>query len=126
MTPDPLTPVLRLTFAGQEADEMIAPLGRLQRLILKYPFAAQALFSALVAEGRRFAQTKEGERLRAEIAESELLERCQTVFQFVTHNVLEERAPDGLPSALLDAFIGVARRADLESLLRRFLANGEP
>ncbi|WP_437714795.1 hypothetical protein WMF45_50900 [Sorangium sp. So ce448] len=105
---------------------MIALLGRLQRLILKYPFAAQALFSALVAEGRRFAQTKEGERLRAEIAQSELLERCQTVFQFVTHNVLEERAPDGLPSALLDAFIDVARRADLESLLRRFLANEEP
>jgi hypothetical protein len=96
-------------------------LARVQRLIVKYPFAAQALFSAFVAEGRRFAQTPEGRALKADLAGSELLERSRTVFQFVTHNVLEERAPEGLPSALLTAFMEAARTFDLEPMLRRFL-----
>ncbi len=102
-------------------DDLLALLSRAQRLILKYPFAAQAIFSAFVAEGRRFAETPEGSALRDELARSELVERCRVVFQFVTHNVLEERPSPGLPSAILDAFVEAARTADLESLLRRFL-----
>ncbi len=103
-----------------EADPLLAILGQGQRLILKYPFASQAIFSAFVAEGRRFAETPEGARLRAELAGSELLERCRTAFQIVGHNLLEERRPSGLPSVLLHAFVSVARTANLESLLRRF------
>jgi|ERR1700687_208418 len=73
--------------------------------LLKHPVAAQALFSALVAEGRRFAQTSEGQRWREALADSELVRRGRALWESSVLNFLEDAPDVTLPSAISDAIV---------------------
>ncbi len=88
-----------------------------QRLLLQHPAAAQALFRALVREGRTHAQTPEGAALRAQVARSELLRRGRVIWEGVTLNILEEEGDGALPSSLVEAFMAAAAHPDAEALL---------
>lgn len=100
-------------------DELAALLRSAQRLLIRYPAAAQAVFRAFVAEGRAFAATPEGSRLREELAGSELVRRGRVVWEVGTLNLLEEHADTVLPGKLLDAVVQLAGTAELEPLLSR-------
>lgn len=107
--------------AGEEDDELAVLLRELRWTIIKHPIAARAGFRALVAEGRRYAQTAEGERWRARLAESALIRRGRSVWELATCNMLDEDGTRALPTQLIDAFCHAATISDLEpQLAKRF------
>jgi hypothetical protein len=110
--------VPRIALRDPEAEEIRA-LRAAQLLLLKYPVAGQAAFSALIAEGRRFAETPEGHRWERRLARSSLLHRARLVWEITTLWMLEEDPPHRLPSAYLDALFMAASSEELEPLLDR-------
>ena len=109
-----------------EEDELLGVLRSAQAALLEHPVAAQALFRALVAEGRRYARTPEGARWREALRGSELVQRARVVWEVGTLNVLEEDPEVVVPSRVLDAIARAAARDDLEPLLSRLFGWGPP
>lgn len=106
-------------FEVREEDALLSALRQAQRLILRYPVAAQALFAAAVAEGRAYAETPEGAALRERLKGSELIRRGRVVWEVGTLNVLEEEPATVLPSKVMDALAKAASVPDLEPMLTR-------
>jgi hypothetical protein len=102
--------------AGDE--ELAAVLRKLQGLLLQYPVASQATFSALVAEGRRFATTPEGAEWKAALAGSELVRNGRQLWDALALDRVEEDASTVVPSAYLEALFQGAASPELERLLR--------
>jgi hypothetical protein len=104
------------------ADEEIAALLRqLQRLIVRYPFAAQPLYSALLSEGRQFAATAEGQVWQARLAQSAMMQKARVVWDVTTLNVLEDDPNAIVPSKLLEAFVSASTKPDFERRLATLL-----
>lgn len=100
-------------------DELHRQLRQLQYLILRYPVASQALFAALVAEGRQYAATDEGARWAAALTRSPAIERARVVWDVSTLRMLEDDPNTIVPSALLDGFIRAVGVEELEPFLSR-------
>ncbi len=84
---------------------------RARRAVLGNPGAARRLHDLLVAEGRRYADTPRGGRLRDGLAASESVENLRRVWEMVSLNALGgPAAPSGTPDAwadlLVDALVG--------------------
>jgi len=94
-------------------DPLLRVLEQASLTLLQHPLAAQAAFSALLAEGRRFAQTPEGKRWEAVLRRSELVRRGGALWEFSVLNTLEDGGASTLPSALFDAIVQAAGRDDL-------------
>jgi hypothetical protein len=82
-----------------------------RRAVLGNPAAARGLHDLLVAEGRRYANSPRGARLRDGLVASEAVENLRRVWEMVSLNVLGgPAAPNGAPDAwadlLADAVIG--------------------
>lgn len=97
-----------------------------RRAVLGNPAAARRLHDLLVAEGRRYAATPRGARLRDALATSEAVENLRRVWEMVSLNVLDgpaaaNAAPDAWADLLADVVIG----HDLdESILARLRPEG--
>jgi hypothetical protein len=109
---------------GEPEDDLAALLRKAQLLIIKYPLAAQAVFRAFVAEGRRFGETAEGQRWREELRGSDLVRRGRVVWEVGTLNVLEEESESALPSKLVDVFVRATAVRALEPFLSRIFEPG--
>lgn len=97
----------------------------LTRAIVKHPIAAQAAYRALVREGRAFAETAEGRRLRDQLAGSELVARLRTTWQLVTLGALaDDAAPGAIPSVVIEALVQAALRDRFEDRLHDALLPG--
>lgn len=75
------------------------------RFVLAHPAAAQALFEALVAEGRRVAGTPGGRRLRDALARSELVARARALWDESALSMLEDAPGVVLPGGIRDAML---------------------
>ncbi len=81
---------------------------QLQGAVMKHPLAAQSLFSALIAEGRAFEETAEGQVWRERLKGSELMHRARLALDLPGLSLLT-RAPEGaLPSGYVDALFLMA------------------
>jgi hypothetical protein len=100
-------------------DPLIDILRAASRLVLTHPVAAQAAFSAVVAEGRRFAQTAAGRRWKEVLAASPLIQRGSALWEGSVLSLLEDDPATILPSAILDAVVLATQRNDLLSVLQR-------
>ena len=83
----------------------------LRRGVLGNPAAARGLHDLLVAEGRRYAASAEGARLRDALAASEAVENLRRVWETATLNVLDgpaaqNAAPMAWAELLADVVIG--------------------
>ncbi len=109
------------TQRAQDEAQVGQAIEQAQRMLITHPIAAQAIFRAFVAEGRRHAQTPQGAALKAQIEDSELVRRGRVVWEGVTFNMLEEaqHATTFLPSALLDALVAATAHVDVDQLLER-------
>jgi len=105
-------------------DEVGRLLRALQRLLLKYPVASQAMFTALVAEGRLFAATEAGQGWRQRLAASPLIRRGRVVWDETSLRMLEEDPATVIPSAVVDAFVHAAVMDGLEPFLSRLFEEG--
>jgi hypothetical protein len=106
-----------------EGDRVERVLGRLRDAVLRHPAATQAAFSALVAEGRRFARTEDGAALADALAGSELLARGRMIWEVLTMSAFVE-GEDGLPSVIIDELARAASNGSLESVLSRVFERG--
>lgn len=100
-------------------DELHDLLAQLQLAIVSHPIAAQALFRALVAEGRAFATTPEGQRWAAMLVDSPLIQRGRMVWDVTTLRMLDDDPDTVLPSTLMDAFVKTTAKEVLEPFLSR-------
>ncbi len=102
--PDAWSDMPRLRLRTPE-DPLARALRAASEFFLKHPLAAQALFTALVAEGRRFAQTPEGRRWRAGLAQSELVRRGRALWEGSLLNMLDDDPDAVMPSSVFDALV---------------------
>ncbi|HZI02531.1 MAG TPA: hypothetical protein VEZ71_00825 [Archangium sp.] len=114
-----LPPVERPEAGTAEEGEQVEVLRRLQGLLLQHPLSAQAAFSALLAEGRRFAATPEGAAWKTALAGSDLVRNGRLLWDVLSLNLLEEESSTVVPSSYLEALFRAAASPDLEALLRR-------
>jgi hypothetical protein len=117
---DPVGSLLELLVA-EPSDELARLLFELRLLVLKHPLAAQAAVRTLVAEGRSFGATEEGQAWRARLEHSELVRRGAGIFELGTLGMLDPDSDAVLPTQLIDAFARAASRRDLEEAIARRL-----
>lgn len=106
------------------ADEIIGLLNDAQMAILKYPTAAQAAFSAVVREGRRYAETDEGKAWLDALSTSGLMRRARWLWETTSLNMLQEDESTIVPSTYLEALLRAAEVPDMEELLGRVKGMG--
>lgn len=104
--------------------EVLEVVRRLQLLLLAHPAAAQALFSALVTEGRRYARTSDGAQWLDRLTDSQLVRRARVLWDVSTMKMLEEDASRILPSTYVESFARAARAQPTEPLLRALFDAG--
>ena len=112
-----------------ERDEQIdRAIQQLSRAVVKYPLAAQAAYSALVREGRAFAATDEGRRIRSQLAGSELVARLRTAWELLTLGMLRDGTSAGvLPSVLVEALVQAVFRNRFEARIHEaMVTRNEP
>ncbi|BCZ25389.1 hypothetical protein MYSE111917_19365 [Mycobacterium senriense] len=97
-----------------------------RRAVLGNPAAARRLHDLLVAEGRRYAATPRGARLRDALVASEAVENLRRVWEVVSLNVLDgPAAPNAAPDAWADLLADVVIGHDLDdSILARLRPEG--
>ncbi len=105
-------------------DPLAEFLSEVSLLLVKHPIAAQAAFAALLAEGRRFATTPEGERWKAALAGSELVRRGHALWEGSLLKVLEDSSEAVMPTAILEAIVQAISRQDITDLLHKVLGHG--
>jgi hypothetical protein len=99
---------------------LVELLQQAERALLTHPLAAQAGFSALVAEGRRFASTPEGAALATALTSSPLIAGLRRLWETTTLNMLEENPLSIVPTMYVEALFRAAKSTDLEDVLRAF------
>jgi hypothetical protein len=99
----------------EAADETLKRLTEAQRVLVKYPIAAQAAFAALVREGREFSKSEEGAKWRSTLARSPMFAKARTMFEGLAGGMVNDSGSP-LPSTYLHAFVRALDR-DLESVL---------
>ena len=119
MKPADEIPRIRLKREIDAPSELLADL---RRVILAEPAAAQAIYSSLIAEGRRFAATPEGKLQLEALRSSVLVQRARLALELSAAWMLEEEAATVGPASLLDALFLSAAEPDLELKLDKLFA----
>jgi hypothetical protein len=101
----------------QDQEPLLGLLRAGQDLLWRNPTAARTLIQALVAEGRRFAQTPEGEHLKSTLASSDLVERGRMIWQAFGLDAFIGEDPSTTPSDWLELVLETFQNSDLESTL---------
>jgi hypothetical protein len=99
--------------------EVIETLYAVQHAILRHPMVIQAAFSALVAEGRRFAATGEGAALHDRLRRGASADRARMIWEMLTTNGFVERPTHVLPTVFLERLVRSLAVEPLEPLLSR-------
>jgi len=97
-------------------------LGELQQFVLQHPVAAQKIFAALVAEGRKYAATPAGARRARALAAMPAMARARQFWESSLAGVLEEGNETVLPSSYVEIVMQGARLASPETLLSKIPA----
>jgi hypothetical protein len=105
--------------ADADEESIRLALTQVHRSIFKYPIAVQAAFSALVAEGRRFAQTPEGQQWRTRLTQAEETGRARMLWEVLSLGSFTEHNDSPLPSVLVDTLVHTLRTKKLEPLLAK-------
>jgi hypothetical protein len=101
----------------ESEDELGDVLREAQLAVLRHPTVAQSILRAVLAEGRRFAETPAGRRWRLRLAGSELVRRGQVAWERSALGMLEEQSATVLPSMLLDAMVTALASGELPPIL---------
>jgi hypothetical protein len=112
--------MMRATPAPEEA-QLMSALEAVHRAIFKYPMAIQAAFGALVAEGRRYAQTEDGAILCDRLARAREMGRARLLWDVLSLSAFTEQSEGPLPSVFADTLVRALRSRHLEPLLSKVL-----
>ena len=96
-----------------------------QRAVLGNPVAARGVWDLLVAQGKRYAQTPEGARLRDALVASDAVDQLRRVWEAVSLNALDGPAgPSGVPDAWAELLVDAATGARDRRVGAREAASG--
>jgi hypothetical protein len=110
--------------AKESSRELEALLESTRAAVFRHPIAVQAAFAALVAEGRRYAETEEGAELLEGLLRSPTLSRLRVAWEVLTMSAFVEKPEGALPSVFLDTLMRGLKVTALEPLLARLLERG--
>ena len=110
-------PTRKRNGASPHEDLLAAILVQSRRWVVQYPVLAQAVYAALVAEGRRYGRTPEGARWAQALNRSQTVRRSRPLFEAVTTNMSEDAQNAVLPSTLLQAVRELGTTTRLEAWL---------
>lgn len=108
-----------------EADELFALLEQARVFLLRHPIASQAVFTALVGEGRRFAATERGAAWARTLAHAPAMTRAREVWEATSLNLLTADEQAVLPSTWVEALLRAVELPELDRLLTRLHAGRE-
>lgn len=100
-------------------DDVVETLYELQDALLRYPMVVQRVFSALVAEGKRFAETPEGAALRDRLLASRSTASARLIWELLTAHSFTEDPFAVLPSAFVDRLVRLIAVRGVEPLVSR-------
>ncbi|MBX3203776.1 MAG: hypothetical protein KF764_01845 [Labilithrix sp.] len=106
--------VIRLPELLEEEEVVANVVAQGQRWLIKHPVAAQAIYRALVAEGRKFAETDEGGAWRARLEASPAIRRLRPLWEAATLNVLEADGDAVIPSQLIELVAQALSHTNIE------------
>lgn len=112
---DDALPTVQLSAPDSTADLLL----RLQAMVIKHPAASQAVFRALVAEGRAFSRTPEGQEWKRRLQNSVLLHRARLILDLPGISMLEHDSGDAIPSSYIDAVFMFAASDDAGEVLNQ-------
>lgn len=102
----------------ESGDAVRRLLQAISRVVLQHPAVAQELFQLLVAEGRAFVATEEGQALRRALADSDLVRHGRALWESSSLNILEDAPGVVLPSAMVDGLVHLLGRPDFLTRLQ--------
>lgn len=111
-------PKLRIR-PGDEA--LREELRELQALITRHPRVTRAIVAAFAAEGRAYARTAEGRRLRQALARSPAVQRLRTLWDAFGLERYARAASSVTPGRWVGVLAAAAQSAALEEILSRLL-----
>lgn len=92
------------------------------RILLAHPVATRRAFAALVAEGRTYAATPEGQKLHHRLLHSARVQQASRLFRALSMGMLNaEKTTTRLPSSYLDNLLRVVNSKKLESMVGNLL-----
>jgi hypothetical protein len=111
--------------SSSEADELLALLEQARVFLLRHPIASQAVFTALVGEGRRFAASERGAAWARTLAHAPAMTRAREVWEATSLNLLTDDDQAVLPSTWVEALLRAVELPELDRLLARLHVGGE-
>ncbi|MFV8750947.1 hypothetical protein ACNOYE_10420 [Nannocystaceae bacterium ST9] len=109
-----------------ELEQLLALLEQARVFLLRHPIASQAVFTALVGEGRRFAASERGAEWARTLAQAPAMTRARAVWEATSLNLLSADEQAVLPSTWVEALLRSVELPELDRLLARLHAGGEP
>jgi hypothetical protein len=97
--------------------QLTAAVASAHRLLLVHPVAAKSAFSALVAQGRRYARSESGQELRNKLARSPQVRKASLLWRSLSQGMLCEHEPGELPETYLDNLLRLVELPDLVAVL---------
>ena len=97
-----------------------------QHILIKNPQAARTILQAFIAEGRRFAETEEGQVWQDVLSRSELAKRSRLLWDAYSLDALVDVETDTklLPQTWLDVLTAAVSSPDLETILSTLVVEG--
>ena len=104
---------------------LVPLLGRVREAVLSQPAVGHAITSFLVAEGRRFATTEEGERWLGALRDAPEVERLRQIWEATTLNVFDDdHDAGGVPDAWVDLVADLASIGRVDRIVGALLPEG--
>lgn len=97
-----------------------------QDLLKRHPETARLILQSLVVEGRRFAQTAEGQKWKSALARSEFVRRGRLIWQAYGLDELVGARPGPALSDWLELVASALADADLETILSVLMKESAP
>jgi len=113
-------PVVR--FASSADPDATQTLEAVQQALMRHPIAAQAAFSWLATEGRRFAQTPAGAAWKERLAASDVIPQLRLIWESLGLTAFHESTSEILPTFFVEGLVSAASAENIEALLAQVLA----
>ncbi len=115
---DHIEPAIDPEHAGPGAD-VEHTLRQMQEVLWRFPMAARAAYSALVAEGRAYEQTPEGAELMQQLLRSPRSHRLRVIWEVLTLSSMDEGGAGAVPTMFLDRLCKTLVTERIEPTLTR-------
>jgi hypothetical protein len=99
-----------------DTDELARLVTDTHRMLLAHPAAARRVFAALVAEGRRYAETSAGRVLQRQLVGSARAQHAARLFRALNMGMLDDDRETRLPSTYLDNLMRIVDEGRVEEL----------